>query len=396
MFGLAYLISPHKTERFLSDQFGYRALVIAGEADKFSELFGWGEINRSISYGSTYFTPDRLIMDQKDLGRSGFAQLGHWIDEGATYVINSLQNRDPVIDQFTRILSGELNQQVSVNCYISAPEKQGFETHYDAHDVFVVQLHGNKEWSIFLPTVAQPVEEMRAYVSPKPETDPYLEHRMTPGDVLYIPRGHWHHAVASEISVHLTVGIKACTPIDFLRWFTDQEMWADEKLRKDFPVIDSAMFLGGRDSEILLKFIDEFKADLFEKLSSESFQQHFVRFVMERNTLHALKPISLPDQFLLEESISLDTEFEVPLGQKIILQTDPEKNVAIVIARGITVELEGSDQGLLSAIFHQDPDLIQGRKIKQKLPDTEDGKIYSVLLKLLEGGVIQLKTNSSR
>ncbi|WP_235526571.1 JmjC domain-containing protein [Nostoc piscinale] len=51
----------------------------------------------------------------------------------------------------------------------------------------------------------------------QPQAPPYLECVLQAGDLLYIPRGHWHHAVACEQpSLHLTVGIECQTGLDWL------------------------------------------------------------------------------------------------------------------------------------------------------------------------------------
>lgn len=43
------------------------------------------------------------------------------------------------------------------------------------------------------------------------------------GDVLYLPRGHWHNVVlCDEMSLHLTLGMFIPTGIDFLVWLGDE------------------------------------------------------------------------------------------------------------------------------------------------------------------------------
>ena len=37
---------------------------------------------------------------------------------------------------------------MQANAYITPPQNQGFSHHYDVHDVFVLQLAGEKEWTI--------------------------------------------------------------------------------------------------------------------------------------------------------------------------------------------------------------------------------------------------------
>jgi len=393
MFGLDYILSPYEKDRFLSDQFGKKGILIPGDDNKFENLFTWEDINHLVEFGQIDNHSARLVLEKNDLGPSQFKRQSHWINEGATYVINHLQKKDPVIDQFARILSAELNSTININTYISAKSKQAFDTHYDRHDVFILQIYGKKEWAVFNPTTEHPLECMRTQEEP-PESDPYIECTLSPGDMLYIPRGHWHHALASESTVHLTVGQDPRSPLDFLSWFLSQELLNDEKMRQGFPLADSAMFLGSRDPEELDSFLESFKSDLMDRFSSDKFTDLFTEFVMGMNRMANAPKVLLPSQFLLVDNITMDTVFELPQGQKIILKHDKEKNIGIIYSRGVTVRLEGLTQETLSAVFHQDPDNISGISVKNKCPELKDESITGMLLNLLDEGVIQLKRDS--
>ena len=390
MFGLDYILSPYQKDNFLSDQFGKKAILIPGKEDKFDNLFTWDDINHLVEFGQTENRSARLVFEKNDLGPGQFPRQGHWINEGATYVINHLQRKDPVIDQFARILSAELNATININTYISAKSKQAFDTHYDRHDVFILQIYGTKEWAVFNPTTKHPLEYMNKSEEP-PETDPYIECTLSPGDMLYIPRGHWHHAMASESTVHLTVGQDARSPIDFMNWFLRQELLGNEKMRQSFPLADSAMFMGSRDAEELDDFLDTFKSALMERLNDENFHNLFTEFVMAINPMSRAPKVLLPDQFLLKDRITMDTVFELPVGQKVILKHDNNKNIGIIYARGVTVRLEGVSEKALSAVFHQDPNNISGNAIQSNCPEMKDESIKKLLLTLVDEGVIQLK-----
>lgn len=393
MFGLDYLISPHAKDKFLSDQFGKKAILIPGDEPKFENLFTWDDINHLVEFGQVSGKSARLVYEKNDLGPNQFPRQGHWINEGATYVINHLQAKDPVIDRYARILGAELNSSININTYISAKSKQAFDTHYDRHDVFIIQIYGEKKWAVFNPTTLHPLEYMQKKEDP-PETDPYIECTLTPGDVLYIPRGHWHHALASESTVHLTVGMDARSPIDFLGWWLKQELMHDERMRENFPLADSSMFIGSRDPEELDNYLEDFKSYLNHQLNGERFSELFTEFVMGMNRMSLAPKVKLPEQFLLKDTISMGTIFELPVGQKIILKHDSSTNVGAIFSRGITMRLEGVSQEALSAVFHQDTDNISGTSIKDKCPDMKDESITGMLLNLVEEGVIQLKRDN--
>jgi bifunctional lysine-specific demethylase and histidyl-hydroxylase NO66 len=160
--------------------------------------------------------------------------------DGATLVLQGLHRIwSPLID-FTRQLAGELRQPLQVNAYLTPPGSQGFSTHYDTHDVFVLQVDGTKRWRIHPPVLTDPLEKQawggrKDEVSATAEGDPALDVVLAPGDALYLPRGWLHSAEAQgERSLHLTVGVRA-----FTRYALVEELLAlaasDERLRASLP-----------------------------------------------------------------------------------------------------------------------------------------------------------------
>ncbi|RUL94892.1 cupin domain-containing protein [Verrucosispora sp. FIM060022] len=159
---------------------------------------------------------------------------------GATLVLQGLHRNWPPLVDFTRELSLAVGQPLQVNAYLTPPGSQGFATHYDTHDVFVLQVDGRKHWRIHPPVLPDPLErqpwggradEVTATALGPAALDVVLE----PGDALYLPRGWLHSAQAQESSsLHLTVGIRALT-----RYALVEELLAlapeDRRLRATLP-----------------------------------------------------------------------------------------------------------------------------------------------------------------
>ncbi|GAA4467704.1 cupin domain-containing protein [Phytohabitans houttuyneae] len=137
--------------------------------------------------------------------------------DGATLVLQGLHRIWPPLEEFARELGGQLRQPLQVNAYLTPAASQGFATHYDTHDVFVLQVAGRKRWRIHEPVLRDPLERQawggRAdEVSAVAEGAPAIDEVLEPGDALYLPRGWLHSAQAQEgPTLHLTVGIKALT-----------------------------------------------------------------------------------------------------------------------------------------------------------------------------------------
>ena len=143
MFGLEYLISPVAVDEFRTQSWGERACYIPGLESKFADLFGWDDINH-IMNSSRSWEGVRLVYETRNLPHEALGRLDAWLAKGATLVINSVNQLDPIVGRFATSLGHELNTHVNINSYTSCPAKQGFDNHFDRHDVFIVQIAGTK------------------------------------------------------------------------------------------------------------------------------------------------------------------------------------------------------------------------------------------------------------
>ncbi|GIM95256.1 cupin domain-containing protein [Paractinoplanes toevensis] len=159
---------------------------------------------------------------------------------GATLVLQGLHRIWPPLIDFARRLGTELRRPLQVNAYLTPPAGQGFSTHYDTHDVFVLQVDGTKRWRIHEPVLADPLEKQawggRAdEVAATAAGEPALDVVLAPGDALYLPRGWLHSAQAQGTrSLHLTFGVRSLT-----RYALVEELLAmaaqDARLRATLP-----------------------------------------------------------------------------------------------------------------------------------------------------------------
>jgi ribosomal protein L16 Arg81 hydroxylase len=168
---------------------------------------------------------------------------------GATIVLQGLHRTWPALQAFTRELVTELGHPAQVNAYITPEANRGFDPHYDVHDVFVLQISGEKHWRVHAPVrthprADEPWTQYRSAVTARAGEEPVLDVVMRPGDALYLPRGWLHSAVAREgTSIHLTIGVAAFTGADVV----DQLVAAvarSPELRAPLPIMGS---LGDQD-----------------------------------------------------------------------------------------------------------------------------------------------------
>ncbi|QQB15318.1 cupin domain-containing protein [Brevibacterium casei] len=215
-------------QTFAQDYWGRRALLSRGVSD-FSDLFSSRAVDELISARGLRSPFLRVAKDGATLPTASFtspagvgATIGDQLDDtklwkqfhaGATLVLQALQRTWEPIGEFSSALSRELGNPVQANAYITPPQNQGFDDHYDVHDVFVLQIEGTKRWVIHAPVFDAPLRDQpwtdrREAVGRAAQSDPVIDAVLEPGDALYLPRGWLHAATAQgEVSIHLTLGI---------------------------------------------------------------------------------------------------------------------------------------------------------------------------------------------
>ncbi len=150
--------------------------------------------------------------------------------DGATIVLQALHRVWPPIIDFVGALAAELGHPVQANAYVTPPQNQGFDDHYDVHDVFVLQVSGTKRWRIHAPVWDAPLRDQpwtdrRAAVQRAAAEPPLIEAVLEPGDCLYLPRGFLHAATAlGGVSTHLTLGVHTWTRYTLAEQLTAQAL----------------------------------------------------------------------------------------------------------------------------------------------------------------------------
>lgn len=227
------LLAPVTTQHFRDAYQGRLPLHIPASGDEHRRaLLDWASFNRLLGQSSIWTAQNLRLMvngiavpvaDYCDLrpggGGADFRPSPQKVDvfltAGASLVANDLQTLHPPIAQAAAILSRAFAAQIGANVYCSSKDVQAFGTHYDNHDVFAVQTEGEKIWRIYENQIEMPVDlppdtpEIRRWL--EQARGPLMsEIRMRPGDVLYLPRGRFHDALAVDgASLHVTFSVTA-------------------------------------------------------------------------------------------------------------------------------------------------------------------------------------------
>ncbi|XP_038878779.1 uncharacterized protein LOC120070934 isoform X3 [Benincasa hispida] len=145
--------------------------------------------------------------------------------EGYTIALRGMEFRCEKIAAIANTVACLFGQpSVGANMYLTPPSSQGLARHYDDHCVFVCQLAGSKQWTVFSPprTCLPRLYDSHEFPSCSEVESPFTVGRqflLREGDVLYIPRGFLHEARTVNdgpdgSSLHLTFGIEIEPPFE--------------------------------------------------------------------------------------------------------------------------------------------------------------------------------------
>jgi hypothetical protein len=140
-------------------------------------------------------------------------------EDGATIVLQGLHLNWEPLARFCRALEAELGHPVQANAYFTPRSAQGLPVHHDTHDVFSLQVAGEKRWLVYEPVWELPLKNQRYKAETMGEPgEPAHDITLHPGDTLYLPRGWLHEAKTSQTdSLHITVGVTVYTWMDAFR-----------------------------------------------------------------------------------------------------------------------------------------------------------------------------------
>ncbi|MGE2721771.1 cupin domain-containing protein [Mycolicibacterium celeriflavum] len=273
--------------RFADEYWGRRPLLTRADAlpRDFSDLLSPNTVDELIAERGVRAPFIRLAKEggvlPKDcyLGPAGFgAEIGDQIDSaklldqfasGATIVLQGLHRLWPPLIDFVREAVDELGHPVQANAYITPPVNRGFDPHYDVHDVFVLQVSGQKRWIVHEPVYEHPLPSQpwtghRAEIQKRVADDPpVIDTVLDEGDVLYLPRGWVHSAQALQMtSIHLTIGVSPVTAADVARAVVDQ-LATDAAFRASLP-------MGVADADETMATVTKVMAEMVEALRDDA------------------------------------------------------------------------------------------------------------------------------
>jgi ribosomal protein L16 Arg81 hydroxylase len=287
---VAHLLEPIALETFLSRYYEREQLVIErGDPSHYAGLASL-EALEDILY-TTQPNSDELAVadDCHDIDSSEYLHADDSVDalrvqqlfnQGATISLRGLQRKVPSLAGLCRSAEQQFSCLFQANAYFTPAHAQGFKTHHDTHDVFVLQLVGSKEWRTYEPVIPLPLPGQRRYWDKPPQRTPTRTFTLRPGDLLYCPRGIPHDARAGPgTSIHVSLGALVTTWTEFLL-----EMVADVALRD--PVFRTSLPPDYAIHELAPKELDRILRDLLARLQDQARPQYVLGLMAERFILN--------------------------------------------------------------------------------------------------------------
>jgi hypothetical protein len=248
----AGLLGPIEAKSFFEQNWEKAPLHIERSDDTYEGLVANGDVETVIASGGLrypaiqlakgggFYPPEAFTRSLRSGGDvfTGIPVLDRIHDEyqaGATISLPGFHRAWKPLGVLAGAIEAEFDHPVHTNVYITPGSAAGFTPHYDTHEVFVLQIAGRKHWRIekpplHLPHRTQPFNP-QSYVG----SAPVLEVDLSPGDLLYLPRGFVHSTTTSDShSVHVTLGVTVYTWVELLTEWAQLSRHS-AKLRRALP-----------------------------------------------------------------------------------------------------------------------------------------------------------------
>ena len=236
------LLKPVGKAAFVSEYWERNWLHIVGAVDDVLEdLVGLGELEQLLfdadgSKHAVYAVGEFLSAKGKDSRPPSGDLIDGWF-RGRTLVFQDLDRRLPSVSDLARRWEVDLSCRLRCNLYLTPPRAQGFQTHYDSHDVFVLQVIGEKLWRIGRPVIDVPLPTQSCDPATLQMEEDADEVTLRPGDLLYLPGGWTHNAQSgTEISCHITFGLVSQRYLDLIQASAAAAALRDPQFRHQLPI----------------------------------------------------------------------------------------------------------------------------------------------------------------
>jgi bifunctional lysine-specific demethylase and histidyl-hydroxylase MINA len=261
---LAQLLAPMTPEQFFAEYYDKQPLHVRGDPAKFASVLSWRQINRLLDMTHIWTSQSlKLVLDSGSIPAEQYcapatardipqqllqpvaAKVRDWVAKGASVVMNDVDSLTPGLASVSEAIEGAGLGKAQANVYISWQSHKAFHAHYDTHDVWAVQVEGEKSWNVWEGRAEWPIAHPLFRGQPQEHHEQAkgkLRAKVTikAGDLLYLPRGWYHDALAeAPSSVHVAYGAHAPMGMDVLNILTERVLY-EPAFRQPLPRQDGS------------------------------------------------------------------------------------------------------------------------------------------------------------
>lgn len=230
---LSALIGADALDEFLGHHWPDRSFVSRGDRERLPAALLDAELNEFDALSRRYKGVVSFFGD----ARSGHMVPVEGIDAAAPYrcglsvYLTDVSPYFPEIERLVRRLERELgvNEGCARAGVFASPTSGGISCHFDSADVFSIQLQGSKKFDIAPVSGLRHPLGFQYNADNRPIDDLYPQAtegfpswagtefetvEMTPGTVLYMPRGTWHRTEAEGDSIAVSIGLEPPSAAD--------------------------------------------------------------------------------------------------------------------------------------------------------------------------------------
>lgn len=255
---LGDLLHPLAEKAFFSDYYGKKFLHIEGGARKFETVMSWDILAGILNQTGIWTSKSLLLVLDNDVvekqaycepvtNRDGFEVLQPdarkvmaLLGQGASLVANDIDSLTPAMSGVAAALEDGLAGKAQANLYCSWRQHQAFGSHFDTHDVIAIHVAGEKLWNIYETRMDDPIAHPKFKSFGQEWHDNNrgsiaAQVLMRPGDLLYLPRGQYHDAMAtSDGTIHISFGLTHVIGVDVLDMLKASVV-DDAEFRRNMP-----------------------------------------------------------------------------------------------------------------------------------------------------------------
>lgn len=255
----ADLLHPISEEEFFADYYGRKHLHIEGGARKFERVMSWHILASLLNQTAIWSSKSLMLVldndvvpakaycapatsrDGQEILRPDAGKVMALLRRGASLVTNDIDSLTPVLSGVANAMENRLAGKVQSNLYCSWKQHQAFGSHFDTHDVFAIHVAGEKLWNIYETRMDDPIAhpKFKSYGQEWHDRNRggiAQQVLMKPGDLLYLPRGLYHDAMAtSDGTIHIAFGVTHVIGLDVLD-MVKATVVDDAEFRRNMPL----------------------------------------------------------------------------------------------------------------------------------------------------------------